>query len=94
MIRILIKSDNVSSRNGSGRAAGKVFRHQSGAIDNGNDFPQPCRVPLDEHQPAYPPGTYTLTPASFYAGEYGDIEVSRSYKLVRLDEKPAAKASV
>lgn len=90
MIRILIKSDNVATRNGTGKAAGRVFRHQAGAIDNGNDFPQPCRVPLDEHQPPYPAGVYTITPASFYAGEYGDVEVSRSYKLVRLDDKKAA----
>lgn len=87
MIRILIKSDNVTQRNGTGKAAGRVFRHQAGAIDNGNDFPQPCRVPLDEHQPPYAPGVYTITASSFYAGDYGDVEVSRSFKLVRIDEK-------
>lgn len=92
MIRVLVKSDNVSQRNGTGKAAGKVFRHQSGGLDNGTDFPQPCRIPLDEHQPPYPPGVYTLTPASFYAGQYGDIEVSRSFKLTRLEE-PQKKAA-
>lgn len=92
MIRIVIKSDNVVTRAGTGKAAGKTFRHQSGAVDNGQDFPAPCRIPLDDHQPPYPPGIYTLTAGSYYVGNFGDIEVSRSMKLVRLDEK-AQKAA-
>jgi Helix-destabilising protein. len=94
MIRVLVKSENVSLRNGTGKN-GKAysFREQHAALDDGGDFPAPFRLRLEREQPAYKPGLYTFDPKSYRVGQYGDVEL-RFVSLVPLDAKPqAAKAA-
>jgi len=91
-MKIIVRSDLVNTREGNSSRTGKAYkmRTQGGAIDNGADFPHPIRIPLDDQQPPYPPGEYVLTDDSFTVGEYGDPQISRFFKLLRL-AVPAGK---
>ena len=95
MIKILIRSDAVDTREGNSKATGKAYRMrtQTGALDNGSDFPHPIRVPLEEAQPPYPAGEYTLADDAYKVGEYGDPQISRFYKLVRIAPAASNKAA-
>lgn len=75
-IRIVVKSEAVSTRSGMGKN-GKpfAFREQSAAIDAGGDFPLPFRIRLASDQPVYKPGVYSLAADSYRVGQYGDLEI-------------------
>lgn len=93
-IRVLVKSEAVTVRNGTGKN-GKAFsfREQHAALDKGGDFAEPFRLRLDQQQPAYKPGLYTFSPESYRVGQYGDVEI-RFASLVPFDVvKPAVKAA-
>lgn len=83
-IRILVKSSTVHTKAGNAKGSGKPYsiREQAAALDTGLDFPDPIRIALNNDQPPYAPGVYTLSPDSFKAGAYGAIEVSRYPRLV------------
>lgn len=93
MIRVIVKSENINVRSGTGKN-GKAFsfREQFAALDDGGDFPAPFRVRLDRDQPAYKPGLYTFSAQSYRVGQYGDVEL-RFASLVPLDVQRAAKAA-
>lgn len=92
-IRIIVKSEVVTARRGTGKN-GKPFefREQAAALDDGGDFPAPFRVRLERDQPAYKPGIYTFSAQSYRVGQYGDVEL-RYASLVPLDTKAPAKAA-
>jgi hypothetical protein len=83
-IRIEIKSTALETRPVTSKA-GKHFTfleqtawaHTYGPNGEPNPYPEKLRVTLPRGQTeAYPPGEYTLHPASFYVGQWGDLELS------------------
>lgn len=95
MSHIIIKSDAVQSRVIPARGDRKeiTFREQKAAIEDGEDFPRPFNVQLDDDQRPYPPGVYQLNLSSVEVNEYGGLKFGRRVRLVGplLNEKPAAK---
>lgn len=82
-IRIEIKSTELTPRQVLSK--GKTFNfleqtgwaHTYGPNGEPNPYPEKLRITLPRGQEtAYPPGDYTLHPASFYVGQYGDLELS------------------
>lgn len=83
-MKIVIKSDAVNVRNGTGRNSKPYsIREQQAALDNGGDFPHPFVLNLEDKQPAYPPGEYTLDMSSIYVGDYNKLALGR-VKLVPM----------
>lgn len=80
---IIVKTANSSVRKIRRKDGSEVqFVEQSVAIENGDDFPQPFRITLDDDQKPYQPGAYQVCPSSFRVGQYGDLQVGRRIKLV------------
>jgi hypothetical protein len=82
-IRIEIASTALEERNVT--AKGKTFKfleqeawaHTVDREGKAHPHPQRIRITLPRGQDtAYPPGDYTLHPASFYVGGYGDLAMS------------------
>lgn len=85
MIRVIVKSENVNNRAGTGKN-GKPFsfREQGAALENGGDFPYPIKLRLERDQPAYKPGVYTFSPESYRVDDFGNPEL-RYVTLVPFD---------
>ena len=89
-MKIIIKSDAVNVRNGMSRSNKQYsIREQQAALDNGGDFPHPFVLNLEDKQPAYPPGEYTLDPSSVYVGDFNKLTLGR-VKLLPLVARKAA----
>jgi hypothetical protein len=91
MLKIQIKDLKVEQRVGKSAASGKTFnfRTQTGFTQlNGEVRKVP--VSLEEDQPAYEVGMYTLGDGSFYFAQYGKLAIGR-LELVKAD--PAQRAS-
>ena len=70
--------DQLQSRVFKGRD-GKPDRNvfwQNGYMYNGGRFPVLVEIPLEEGQPAYPPGDYEIHPSSFQANKYNKMELN------------------
>lgn len=84
MIRIEIESAEVKTKSGIAAKSGKPYsiREQQGwAYTMGRDgkalrHPVKCSLTLRDDQNAYPPGNYTLSPASIYTNKFDQFEVS------------------
>lgn len=84
MLKIEIKSTLITEVSGTSKA-GKPYhiRKQSAWVHTfdqaGNPQPFPERVEfnLAEQQPAYPVGVYTLSPKSFFVGDFNQLSVGR-----------------
>jgi hypothetical protein len=96
-IRITVKNTELRARTKKGTDT--VFAHEQtayawlfGRDGKPEEYPQKITLTIwqrdgkPEHPP-YPPGDYTLAPASFTAGDYGRLEVAP-----RLVAIPAAKS--
>lgn len=92
MSMIVIRSATVTPRTIRRKDGTQmVFREQAAAIQkDGEDFPQPFRLTLDQEQAPYPAGNYTVDASSFTTGEFGDLRVGRRVVLVPIAAAPAA----
>ncbi len=93
MSKILIRTATVTPRTVRRKDGTQmVFREQAAAIQkDGEDFPSPFRLTLDDQQPPYPAGDYVVDASSFTVGEFGDLKVGRRVVLVPI--QPAAVAA-
>ncbi|PZS73769.1 hypothetical protein A7X76_20780 [Stenotrophomonas maltophilia] len=62
-------------------------------MKDGEDFPHPFRLGLDDAQAPYPPGDYVVDASSFNVGQYGDLIVGRRLMLVPVAAAATAPAS-
>lgn len=80
-IKIEVKSAEVVPKNGVSQKTGKPFSireqeawgHFTDPKGQPHPYPQRVRLTLDDNQPPYAPGVYTLSPASFYPDRFGQI---------------------
>lgn len=96
MIRVEIASSAVETKTGTSNRTGKSYsiREQEcwvHTVDKatGQTRPHPERavVPLEDNQPPYPVGSYTICPSSIYVARFGMLSI-------RLRLKPATSATV
>jgi hypothetical protein len=74
-MKIIIKSDQVTERKIKSNGREFVFRTQAAALDKGGDFPEVFPLRLDEKQPAYAAGEYTIDiEKSVYVDHRGKYE--------------------
>ncbi|MFQ6310393.1 single-stranded DNA-binding protein [Lysobacter capsici] len=90
MIKLQILSAAIEERGGTiqrGERKGESYhiKNQEGYVHNGHAFPERCKISLGELPPLQP-AMYYLDPASIEIGEYGDLRISRSLKLLTEDE--------
>ena len=92
--KIIVRSTAVNERHITTRDGRQMtFREQSAALDNGQDFPQPFKLNLEQDQPAYKAGEYTLDPSSLYVdGKYGKLAIGRP-KLILITASAARTAA-
>lgn len=95
MSKILVRSTTITPREITTKNGTKmVFREQSAAIlKDGEDFPHPFRLTLDDTQAPYPAGEYLVDAASFKVGTFENLEVGRRVVLVPVIPAAAAAAA-
>lgn len=96
MSKIIIRTAVAIPRSIRGKNNGPSFNfnEQNAAImKDGEDFPHPFRIRLDDNQPPYPAGEYTVHGSSFVVGQYGDLQMGRRVVLVPISTAPAAAKS-
>lgn len=85
MINIKILSAETKSISGVSKSTGKPysFKTQQGYVltydsrtGKPNPFPEKIEMTLEDTQPAYPIGDYTLSPLSFYVNRNQRLELS------------------
>lgn len=81
MIKIEIKPSQVTfeSRSGVSAKTGKEYKmfEQLGYAWLGGDYPELIKINLEEGQPAYQAGFYTLHSSSFRVGSYNQLQIGR-----------------
>lgn len=98
-LRIEVKSNLVQEISGTSKA-GKPYHirkqaawaytyDQMGAL---NPFPERIEFTLADGQQPFPAGNYTLSPASFYVGDFHSLSISRPI-LEPIQSAPAQKAA-
>lgn len=90
MIKLQILSAAIEERGGTiqrGERKGEPYhiKNQEGYVHNGHAFPERFKISLGDLPPLQP-AMYYLDPASIEIGEYGDLRISRSLKLLTEDE--------
>lgn len=96
MSKIIIRTAVSHPRSIRGKNNGPSFNfnEQNAAImKDGEDFPHPFRIRLDDGQPPYPVGEYTVDGSSFVVGQYGDLQIGRRVVLVPIMPPAAAMAA-
>lgn len=95
MSKIIVKSATVTPREITTKSNTKmVFREQAAAImKDGEDFPHPFRLTLDDTQAPYPAGEYQVDPSSFTVGRFDNLEIGRRVVLVPLIPAAATAAA-
>jgi len=80
MIKVEIKPSQAqfNTRSGVSRQ-GKPYslNEQLCYVDLGNEYPVLVKITLDEGQPAYAPGLYTVHLSSFKVGQFGSLMIDR-----------------
>lgn len=88
---IIVKSANSAVRTIRKQDGTKVqFNEQTCAIENGEEFPRPFKITLDDDQKPYAPGVYYVDPSSFVVNKYDGLEMGRRVKLTPMPAPPAA----
>lgn len=96
MIRVEIASSAVEVKSGTSSRTGKSYsiREQEcwiHTVDKSTlqtrPHPERAVVALEDNQPPYPPGSYTICPSSIYVARFGLVSL-------RLRLKPATSATV
>ncbi|RUL66811.1 hypothetical protein EKH79_03095 [Dyella dinghuensis] len=93
MSKVIVKSDQVHQRTVKGKNGREyTFRTQLAAFDNGGDFPQPFPLRLDDKQPAYAPGEYSIdVDKSVYVDTSGRFEPELKLGRPHLVAIPGAR---
>ena len=97
MIKIEILSDVVNVKRGNAKVTGKPYeiREQIGyafLVDKDGvipKYPTKIVVNLEDAQAPYPLGSYTLSPAALYVGDFDQLKIGR-VSLVRPGVAKAA----
>lgn len=84
-IRISIKSTNIAKRSGTAKSSGKPYNirtqtawaHTFDREGNPYDYPQRVDIQLEENDSAYEIGDYTISPRSFFVGDFDKLAISR-----------------
>lgn len=84
MIKIEVKSAEVRTKSGTSARTGKPYSipeqeaYAFTADRDGKPNPYPVKVALtlQDNQPPYSPGFYTLAPQSLYVNRFGQLEIS------------------
>lgn len=79
MLKIEVKSEALTQKQGMGKKTGRAysFREQLAyAHLPGKPYPVEIKLTRNDDQPAYPVGTYTLSPDSFFVDGFGSLAVS------------------
>lgn len=63
------------------------FREQKAYIYNGGIYPKQFIISLDDNQPEYPAGIYTIAPESIDVGDFGALKFASRIKLIPSDKK-------
>jgi hypothetical protein len=87
-MKVVIRSINLKQI--VSKKTGVQYWFQGAALDNGQDFPHPFDVMLDDPKKAYAPGDYTFGPDAVYVK---DGKLAISARLVPLAAKPALKTA-
>ena len=98
MIQIKVEDVAVETKSGTSQKSGKaysireqtawgLFHDQNGKVQ---PHPQRIRVTLDDQQPPYPVGVYTLAPESFYPDRFGQITIRAKLRPVAASAAKAA----
>lgn len=95
MLRVEISSADVVTKSGVSKRTGNQYsiREQEAWVHTcdkeGRVRPHPERVvlSLEDNQPPYPPGSYTICPSSFFVDRFRMLDL-------RLRLKPATSATV
>jgi hypothetical protein len=98
MIKIEITSAEVRIKTGTSVRTGKAYniREQDGYAHTydregkPNRYPVRLSVSLEDDQPPYPPGVYTLSPESLYTNRYNQLEIK---PVLRPVQQSVAKAA-
>lgn len=98
-LKIEVKTTEVHTKSGIAAKTGKPYsiREQEAwaytTDRNGqpNPYPQRIRVTLDDEQTPYPVGLHTISPSSFYVGQFDQMMFR--VRLQPLGAQQAAKAA-
>ncbi|MBT0723103.1 DNA-binding protein [Rosenbergiella sp. S61] len=81
MIKIEIKPSQAvaDTRSGVSKTTGKAYTipEQSAYIFLGGDYPQMFKINLENGQPPYPAGLYSLHESSIYVGDFQKLRVGK-----------------
>lgn len=89
MIKIEIKPSQVAvdTRTGISKKTGNAYtlNEQMGYAWLGGDYPELIKINLEDGQPAYSAGVYTLSLKSFRVGDFNRLQVAR-VELIPADK--------
>lgn len=82
-IKIEVKEEKAATKSGVSAKTGKAYsirEQEAWAYTCGRDgkpYPYPVRIniTLNDDQQPYPAGAYTISPASFYANRFNNLEI-------------------
>jgi hypothetical protein len=80
-----ITSDEIDFREGRNDNGYWSVRRQKAFMHQGEPYPTPFEVALEEKQQPYNPGKYVLAGGSFRLGKYG-LELGRNVKLLPVSD--------
>ncbi|WP_343650850.1 single-stranded DNA-binding protein [Stenotrophomonas sp.] len=95
MSKIIVRSTTITPREITTKTGTKmVFREQAAAIlKDGEDFPHPFRLTLDDSQAPYPAGEYQVDASSYSVGRFDNLEIGRRVVLVPIVAAPPVPAA-
>lgn len=82
-MQVEVTSTHVNERNGTKNGKDWSIRTQQGyafILDDGGTlkrYPEAINIDLKKDQPAYAPGRYVVTDASFHVGDFGKLSIGR-----------------
>ena len=84
MIKIEVKSAEVTTKSGIAAKTGKPYsiREQEAwaflcSVTGPQPYPSRTVLNLEDDQPPYPPGQYTIDASSIYVGDFGSLRLGR-----------------
>lgn len=98
MIKIEIQSAEVKTKSGVSARTGKPYtiREQEGYAHTfdrhgkPNAYPVRLSISLNDDQPPYAPGNYSLAPESLYTNRFNQLEISPVLKPIVAAQPKAA----
>lgn len=79
MFKVEIKSPELKLVQGTSQKTGKAYSfHTQAAYAHveGKAYPVEFRLTLDNGSSAFPVGSYTISPSSFYVDKYGNLALN------------------